>query len=110
VDAVGQGGIHDLHSGFDDAVLADDGIALEIDVGIDDGVTADGDAGLDVSGVGVDQGNPLVQVAVVDAGLHHLGGLGQLSPAVDAQEVLPIRVEEGFHPLSPLPGDMDEVG
>ncbi len=73
--------------------------ALEIDVGIDDGVSADADQRLDIGGLRVDEGDPLVHVPGVDPALDGLGGPGQLGPAVDPQERLPVRVDEGFHPL-----------
>ena len=110
MDVVFQDGIDDLHRRFDDAILADDRVALEIDVGIDDRVPADADAGLDISGLRIDQGDPLVHMPGVDPALHGLGGRGQLGPAVDAQQVVPVRVDEGFHPPALLPGDLDQVG
>ena len=92
------------------AVLADDGAPLQIDVGIDDRVFADLDERLDIGGLRVDEGDPLVHVPGVDPALDGAGGPGQLGPAVDPQQRLPVRVHQGFHPPALLPGNVDQVG
>ncbi len=110
INVVFQDGIDNLDRRLDAAVLADDGVALQVDVGIDDGVPADADERLDISGLRVDEADPLVHVPGVDPALHRLGGPGQLRPAVDPQQRLPVRVHQGLHPPARLPGDVDQVG
>ena len=68
------------------------------------------DERLDIGGLRVDEGDPLVHMPGVDPALDGLGGPGQLGPAVDPQERLPVRVDEGFHPPALLPGDVNQVG
>ena len=68
------------------------------------------DERLDIGGLRVHEGDPLVHVPGVDPALDGLGGPGQLGPAVDPQERLPVRVDEGFHPPALLPGDVNQVG
>ena len=68
------------------------------------------DQRLDIGGLRVDEGDPLVHMPVVDPALDGAGGPGQLGPAVDPQERLPVRVDEGFHPPPLLPGNVNQVG
>src|SRR4030042_1120558 len=91
-DVIRQVRVADLYVGLDDAVLADGGAALEVDVGVNNRVPADAYEKLDVGGFRVHEGDALLQGPGVEAALQGLPRRGQFGPAVDAQEVLPVRV------------------